>query len=436
MINDVTDLPRELFVQCFTVHQFVDWREETPKERKLDRIESYRLSFVSPVVSYLTYRDWVQFDIALTNCKVRKEYLRIISGLTILHPLRSEIKSYPLFIEWAKLRKLQLRGVVMDPQSLDLLRMYANSLLSKVEEILVPTPPKELFIPTVSLITRISSTGKMLVFDGNDRITVPALKKIMKASPLLTTLSVRGCRYINTHVLHHLPRFAPNLTALYMSKCRLLAEEVIAAVGSLPRLQILDLSSCISFHTASIIVEIRPSLQEFYINNLLGSFQHSRPDIVRNQLQSFATNLQLFGTELRALSIQESSLLTDTILAPWILAGARHHGGINRLEYLSVASCRNITDELLNILAQYCRHLLVLDVRDCGLLTDHGVSLIGSQCRNIRDVALDGCFQLTHESIFTFYREKSSERVNISIKQCYRIARHLLNYALLTVSLV
>eukprot|EP01033_Poteriospumella_lacustris_P008869 gene8869-6381_t len=258
----------------------------------------------------------------------------------------------------------------------------------------------------MSLITKISARNSTLVFDGNDRITVPALKKVMKASPQLSSLSVRGCRFINTQLLHHIPVHAPHLTALYLSKCRLLADDILSAVRNLPQLIILDVSSCISYQTAASILESRPTLQEFYVNNLLGSFQHSRPDIVRTQLQTFSRSLQLFGNTLRVLSIQESSLLTDEMLLPWIC-------GNPRIEMLRVSTCRYITDATLEALAQRCRGLIALD---------------------IRDVALDGCFQVTNAAITSFYRRNPSERVTISFKQCFRTIHSLVDTSLVNIT--
>lgn len=424
---NITDLPRELFLRCFTTHQWKDEQGRLWNRPRLDRLETYRLTFCHPVLAFLSFRDWTELDKALVNRKLRREYLDIIAGISIYHPLRNETKSYPLFLEWAVSRKLKLTGVLVSPLGLDQLRKYADVLLSNVEEILVATPPKDMFLVTMSLITKISARNSTLVFDGNDRITVPALKKVMKASPQLSSLSVRGCRFINTQLLHHIPVHAPHLTALYLSKCRLLADDILSAVRNLPQLIILDVSSCISYQTAASILESRPTLQEFYVNNLLGSFQHSRPDIVRTQLQTFSRSLQLFGNTLRVLSIQESSLLTDEMLLPWIC-------GNPRIEMLRVSTCRYITDATLEALAQRCRGLIALDVRDCGLITDAGVALIGLQCLQIRDVALDGCFQVTNAAITSFYRRNPSERVTISFKQCFRTIHSLVDTSLVSIT--
>lgn len=424
---NVTDLPRELFLRCFTTHQWKDEHEHSLNRRRLDRLETYRLTFCHTVLAFLSFRDWTELDKALVNRKIRREYLDIIAGISIYHPLRNETKSFPLFLEWAVSRRLKLIGVLISPLGLDQLRNYADVLLSDVQEILVATPPKDMFLITMSLITKISARNTSLVFDGNDRITVPALKKVMKASPQLSSLSVRGCRFINTQILHHIPVHAPQLTALYMSKCRLLADDILSAVRHLPQLIILDVSSCVSYQTAASILEIRPTLQEFYVNNLLGSFQLSRPDVVRTQLHTFSRSLQLFGHTLRVLSIQESSLLTDEMLVPWIR-------GNPHLEMLRVATCRKITDTTLEVLAAHCPRLLALDIRDCGLITDAGVALIGLQCLQIRDVALDGCFQVTNAAIDSFYRPNPSERVTISFKQCFRIIHSLIDTKLVSIT--
>lgn len=409
----LTSLPRELFFECCLVSTDEPAYQKLSKQFLIRRHERDKTNLTLNTCSYLSFYDWVKLDIALTSKKCRNDYMSIIEGCSIPYPDDAIVSNHSKFLIWAYNRKLRLRKVVLSMSTLDSLRsMQSLGHLKHIQEFLIQTPRRDEFHATYAVVIKCSEHLTILNFDFNDRITCPALKKILKNCPTLRDLSLRSCRYINDHALPYIATFVPNLERLNISKCIITNERLLQHVSRLQQLKMLNLTSCsISYRAVTALLTQLPQLEEFYIDNLMGSLQRTMITLVTVQLNAFQEQLATFGGKFVAFSMQACSLLTDNHLLPWLRSA-------HDLRYLSLESCSKVTDQTLLAVSEHCPQLQAINLRDCAGITDIGIITLAQSCHQLVDVALDGCFQLTTSAISSFANRKS---VRLTYSNCNRI---------------
>jgi hypothetical protein len=343
----------------------------------------------------------------------------MIAGLLIPPPQISEISSYERFLLWVFNRNLLMNGLVIPHPNIPYSIIYPLSIHQQqsIQEVLFFSPTKEDFKSCCHLILSFSKTLTSLIMHGNDRITCPALKRLLKSVPHLTNLCVSDCKYIKTQILHTLPQLVPHLTSLNISKCILMPNDLVQAIAALPALRKLNVSYCsVPIQIVGNILKIRPTLEELIMDHMLGALQRNRLEMARSSVRFFAEQLSLYGSHLQVLSIQECTPLEDDHLLPWLQQAIF-------LRKLSIAGCLNLTDMTLYTLARYCPHLTALDVRNCHHVSDDGLIAVGIHTFSLCDIALDGCYQLSPVVIreLKASQQMKKTQINITFSQCYQI---------------
>lgn len=233
--------------------------------------------------------------------------------------------------------------------------------------------------------------------------------------PNLKTLSLQGCRCVNTSLLEFLSNCCPNIHHLDLSRCRQLdmtkdASWLNDCAIVWRHLTVLDLNACkdISNFLVSKIADtlpmivnlsisgckgITPSIWERLVRKVpsLKFLDISRSDMTDETMLKFS---QLPQLNLKGINLTACKQLTDSGLVSFIKYQ-------NSVEILKLA-CMDITNTTLICIGKHMEHLRVLDLNSCRQLTDAAVSRVKSLLVNLESLNLYSCYQLSNIGLSQF----------------------------------
>ncbi|KAF9192795.1 hypothetical protein BGZ51_004780 [Haplosporangium sp. Z 767] len=114
--------------------------------------------------------------------------------------------------------------------------------------------------------------------------------------------------------------------------------------------------------------------------------------------QSSIPNQEELQARLVYLGLSNCRLLTQEALR------AIGHYCKRHLRRLELASCENLSDEGLVLLAQHCIHLRYLDLEDVSLLTDTSLRAFGMHLQKLERISLSYCENVTDQGVMRMLR--------------------------------
>ncbi len=398
-----SSLPLELFLTCCTncvnygFYQFDDRIANNYYQTKsyqinrfnrqdyIDSADQFTSTFTKSHYSYLTLIDWMHFDSAITNRRLRKLYLEMLRGKQVLSPV-SFLSSHSL--RWIMQRQLTVINIQLTSYLIKQLIAYPIDL-SNLRLITLPTQSKDTLFDTYSLINRLKDKIHLIDLEKNQNVNISMIKKILKSCGSLGYLSLSTCKYINDLAMGKVALYGRNLKELNISKCHVTNAGLVSVADSLSSLKSLDISYCpVSYSGVKYALAKLPMLFELSINYLEFKYRNAVEEVsdLNTLFQAFRTHrgsLQLF-------SVNGCRKLSDVMLVSFLYS-------CRRLKKLSIAACVLLTDNTLYHIATSLKETLeALDVRECCELSDSGVIALIQNCSRLRDLALDGCYKLTN----------------------------------------
>lgn len=243
------------------------------------------------------------------------------------------------------------------------------------------------------------STSK-LTLNCDDRIRF----RISGHLPLLTTVDVRGSRFISDQNLEDIVKMSGALKFLHISGCKYIYD-----IGYIPRycpkLVVFEAENTgiINWCAGSIA----DKLHDLEVLNLVGSKMADR-----NIAAIAYANPKLSNINLKGCDITDSTALALANSCPnlnSVCFSNCHHitdAGIIALaakcpllQTIDIQHCYDITDKAIFTIAEKCHHLLHLNLRNLNNITDTAISAIARGCPQLLSIDLVFCNNVTSSGI-------------------------------------
>lgn len=421
-------LPPELFLLCCSAFTPKNLSVRSPRQRlyfNVDRVVNFKdIRFLrqeeegetAMLFSYLDFKDWLQLDAAVTNRKLRVEYLRMIEHTTISFPeILSLQYSYKFgdMMRWIQQRKLRLNTLYLTASTIQQLQLQHTfpSDVSNIYKLRCETPNKEQCLFAWNYIAKEMPNLTLLDLTNNQKMTSSALKLIMKHCPRMKSLSLSACKYIKDNTLNKIANYANSLQYFDISKCEVSFSALMNFIKKLPNLVSLNVTSCrFSYKQIAELLEQCPLLEELLAN--YPEFAYSNPSKEALDVDLLAGTLSRLGKHLFSLSLKNCRILQDVHLLQ-ILTSCEN------LKKLSLEGCSMLTDEIISRIGVYCEGMVALDLRNCSSLSDEGVVSLATRLSKCRDLAIDGCYKLTDKAILALQnnaKDSHGEEARISLR--------------------
>ncbi len=402
-------LPPEIFLLCCTAFDQVNilsaYHQNPSQQRRhvIERLSGNKLSQDtfglwegSRLQSFLTFKDWTSFDCAITNKRLRNTYLLNIKDIPIAFPIKiASVESawaWTSFNAWFSSRNLRLVSVILSMPIINQLNPVLLQPFSFILRATIHTPAKENYHLVTNLIGKMRNVT-FLDFTNNQRLTTSGLKTILKNCRGIEILSLSQCKYINDSSIGRIAQYGKLLRKLDISKCSITPKALMTMLPILELLVSLNISSCrFSLRSISDFLRLRPTLEEFQMNNL--EYSYVNKALEQTELNALAASFNNRGQSFIILSLNGLKALSDSQLFTIIF-------GCKKLRKLCLESCAQLTDASIRNIGLCCPSLVALDIRNCGHISDKGIEHIHHDLKHCEDLAVDGCYQLTSDSVAT-----------------------------------
>lgn len=218
---------------------------------------------------------------------------------------------------------------------------------------------------------------KRVKLNGCFEVTDTAVADLIRNCRMLVELDLAGCPNTTNTVARLAMLQLPHLREFRLSGSSNLSDEAflgLANAGTLDKLRIIDLTSCVLITDSTV-----------------GNIVRAAP-------------------RLRNVVLAKCANITDRGLQYLTLLGRSLH-------YLHLGHCSNITDHGINQLVKYCVRLQYIDMACCTQLTDAAVHDLATLPR-LRRIGLVKCLNITDSAIYSLIEhagpDSALERVHLS----------------------
>lgn len=332
--------------------------------------------FRSVVAPFLTLRNIVDLDSAVTNKKFRKLLSDCVHGLVIQSDIYINLKA----AQWLRDRKClpaALRFVKTTPSVLKLLAAIVHKVQSAEFwgcAALAACDMME-FLQHCGQLTELELT----FFPNVEKV----VREVARLCPNLQKLDISLCRGITDTDVIDLVNGCHHVRHLDIMSSLLISDRAVCAVArGCRQLQCLRIH-CGDSISDSAVIELAQHckyIQALTLRN--GKILSDGSVVAVAENCAYLSELDVFGC--------------DTISDVSVLALARH---CPRLCIICLGCCFTITDESVMALARACPLLTDIDLTICFNITDVAVVEVAKRCRQLERIGLMSCHLITAVSL-------------------------------------
>ncbi|XAR53259.1 hypothetical protein NMG60_11021735 [Bertholletia excelsa] len=231
--------------------------------------------------------------------------------------------------------------------------------------------------------------------------------EIAKECHLLEKLDLCQCPLISNKGLIAIAENSPNLTMLTIEACQNIGNVSLQAIARCcPKLQCITIKDC-------------PSIGDQGVASLVSSASSVLTKLKLQSLSITDFSLAVIGHYGKALtSLNLCGLLSVSEKGFWVMANAQ---GLDKLEFLSITSCRGTTDMSLEAIGKSCHKLKHLCLRKCCFLSDGGLESFTKASESLENLQLEECNRITLSGILHVLSNCGSKLKSLSLIKCTRM---------------
>ncbi|XP_036374403.1 dynein regulatory complex subunit 6 [Megalops cyprinoides] len=266
--------------------------------------------------------------------------------------------------------------------------------------------------------------------EGNNRITDAGWKAVCRSSPCLRHIHAVDCRGL-TDVSMRAIGSLKSLISLNVADCVRVSDVGLRWLvdgPSGPRIQELDLSSCVRVGDSSLmrIVQKCTSLKHLklcYCDHLTdagvewlgGASSLISLDLSGTNIQDQSLTALGNNPGLKRLNLSECLWITD-------IGVEKFCRQVRGLEHMDVSHCLSLSDQAIKALSFYCRTIISLRMAGCPKMTDLAVQYLMGAGLYLRELDVSGCVHLTDRS--TRLLQKGCQRLrSVTMLYCRGISK-------------
>ncbi|CAF4613977.1 unnamed protein product, partial [Rotaria sp. Silwood1] len=358
-----------------------------------------------------------------------------ISGCTQLTPI-----GYDSMAEAFR----DLENLVMDDMT-NLSDRHMNNLckrLNNLKQISMWSSARQLSgyaFKQMSLLTQLTT----IKFDSNKMITDEHLRLICRSCTEIYYLSMTDCSSLTDNCMKSIGSLK-QLRVLNMADCLLITDTGIKGLTDGPctlRLRELNLTNCMRISDGSMTNLSRRCKRLAYLKlcyldqisenglELIGQIdQLISIDITGTQTSD--TSLKSLGNSgnLRYVTLSSCRQITDLGLTKFATS-------CTNLEYLNLSFCTQLTDNAIRSMAFCCKYLTTLNICSCSLLTDMSLQYLSGVCKYLYEIDISYCQLITDKGL-KYLRRNSHYLKRIILIECPNISRTAIDKLVLQIPYV
>lgn len=233
------------------------------------------------------------------------------------------------------------------------------------------------------------------------------LFEIAKGCHLLEKLDLCHCPSISNKGLIAIAENCPDLTALTIESCANIGNESLQAIGRLcPKLQSISIKDC-------------PLVGDQGVAGLFSSITCVLSKVKLQCLNITDFSLAVVGHYGKAISsLTLSGLQNVSEKGFWVMGNAM---GLQALMYLTVTSCRGITDVSLEAMGKGCPSLKQMCLRKCCFVSDNGLIAFAKASGSLEGLQLEECNRVTQLGVIGSLSNCGSKLKSLSLVKCMGI---------------